>query len=156
MRGQCPEGSGVILHSTESITRLPGTSPQDSPWQPVPPARGVIGASGSLATLAQMNHDDEAEMAQYIADYTADWNRLWDATARAEDVYAAERLVREFAAAHGRGVSEVDVVLMARVMSDPNWARRHPASALVLAWKHRHARPMGRSLLWLWRPRFTG
>ena len=103
-----------------------------------------------------MNHDDEAAMTRYIADYTADWNRLCDAIARAEDVYAAERLVREFADAHGRWVSEVDVVFMARVMSDVNWARKHPVSALLLVWKHRHERPMGRSLLWLWRPRLTG
>ena len=98
-----------------------------------------------------MDHDEDAAEAHF----NAEWNRLCTAT-RAEDVLSAERLVREWADARGVRLAEVDVVLMARVMSDAHWARKHPLSAILLAWKHRRSRPPHRSLLWLWRPRFAG
>jgi hypothetical protein len=99
-----------------------------------------------------MNHDEDAVIAQY----NAEWNRLCVA-ARAEDVFGAELLVREWADAQWCRLAEVDVAFLARVMSDVSWARKHPLSALLLAWKHRRARPLRHSLPWLWRaPRFAG
>ena len=107
--------------------------------------------TGLLARLAQMDHDEEATVAQY----NAAWARLRTAT-RGSDVLEAERLIRRWADERGLRLAEVDVVLMARVMSDVHWARNHPLSALALVWKHRRSRPPHRSLLWLWRPRFAG
>lgn len=97
---------------------------------------------------------DEDE-AVAIAAYNADWARLHDA-ARGRDVLEVEVLIRRWAGTHAPFMEDVDVVLLARVMSDARWARKHPVSAVALAWRHRRSRPIHRSLLWLWRPRFAG
>ena len=102
-----------------------------------------------------MDNDEDAAMTQHIAQYTADWERLWGA-ARGQDVVEVERLIRDWAETHAPWVDEVDVVFMARVMSNAHWFRKHSLSAVALAWKHRRSRPPHRSLLWLWRPRFAG
>ncbi len=105
---------------------------------------------GASATLARMGGEDDA-----MSVYDADWARLRDA-ARGRDVLEAEALVRGWAGTHARYITDLDVALMARVMSDPRWSRRHPLSAIVLAWRHRGSRPVHRTLRQLWRPRFAG
>jgi hypothetical protein len=97
--------------------------------------------------------DDGADVA--IAQYNADLDRLL-ADSLGEDVLKVERLVREWARAHAPWLEEIDVACRARALSDVHWARKHPVSAFALAWKHRQVRPLHRSLLWLWRPRFVG
>lgn len=105
-------------------------------------------------TLAWMGHEDEA-MAEYIVRYESDYRVLCE-TIRGQPTGEAERLVRDFASVYQPRAREVDVAFTARVLSDARWGRRHPISAVTLAWKHRDARPAHRSLLWLWRPRFAG
>jgi len=103
-----------------------------------------------------MDRDDaDAAMEEHIAQHLAAYKALHNA-ARGRDVVEAERLVRDFASIHQPHAREVDLALLARVMSDPRWARKHLLSAIALAWRHRHAQPVGRSLRWLWRPRFAG
>ena len=84
-----------------------------------------------------------------------EWARL-RTSMRGLDVLEAEHVLGEWVRARGLRFEEIDVALMARVMSDGHWARKHPLSALALAWKHRGSRPLHRSLRWLWRPRFAG
>ena len=98
---------------------------------------------------------EEEAMAQYIAQYASDFRALLDA-ARGRDVLEVEHLLRDFASIYQPHVREVDLAFTARVMSDAHWARKHPLSAIALAWRHRDSRPVHRSLLWLWRPRFAG
>jgi hypothetical protein len=90
-----------------------------------------------------------------VAAYNADWARLCDA-ARGRDAVEVESLIRQWASGRAPYLEEVDVQSLARVMSDAGWARKHPLSAFALAWKHRHSRPVHRSLRMLWRPRFVG
>lgn len=99
--------------------------------------------------------NEDAAMAAYIARYTSDYQMLCE-DIRGRGVDEAERLVRDFASVYQPHFREIDVAFTARVLSDPRWGRRHPISAVALAWKHRDARPMRRSLLWLWRPRIAG
>lgn len=107
--------------------------------------------SDPVATLARMDSDGDAAIAQY----NADWERL-RAAAHGEDVPKVERLVRDWACAHASWLEQVDVDCLARVMSDVRWVRKHPLSALALAWSHRRARPPHRTLLWLLKPRIAG
>jgi hypothetical protein len=90
-----------------------------------------------------------------VSAYNADWARLRDA-ARGRDVVEVEGLVRQWAGGYASFLEDVDVALMARVLSDARWSRKHPLAAIALAWRHRRARPVHRSLMWLWRPRFAG
>ncbi|WP_146207328.1 hypothetical protein [Nocardioides silvaticus] len=96
-----------------------------------------------------MGDDDAAEA------YNADLTQLFNAV-RGRGVAEAEALLRDWAARHAPYMREVDVQILARVMPDAKWARRHPAAALALAWNYRRSRPMRRSLGMLWRPRFAG
>ena len=98
---------------------------------------------------------EEDEMADYNAQYASDFKALCDA-ARGRDVVEVERLLRDFASTYQPRLREMDLALTARALSDAHWARRHPVSAIALAWRHRDSRPVHRSLLWLWRPRFAG
>ena len=100
--------------------------------------------------------DDEDEViAEHIARWTSDYRVLCESI-RGRDVVEAERQVRDFARVYQPYAREIDLAFTARVLSDARWGRRHPISAVALAWKHRGARPFRRSLLWLWRPRFAG
>jgi hypothetical protein len=101
-----------------------------------------------------MDDQDEA-MAAYNARYTSDFRMLCEAI-RGRGNDEAERLVRDFASVYRRHTPEIDIAFTARVLSDARWGRKHPISAIALAWKYRDDRPMRRSLLWLWRPRFAG
>ena len=100
-----------------------------------------------------MGEDDE--MAGYLAQYTSDFKSLCD-SARGRDVVEVEHLLRDFADNYQPHMRAIDLAFLARVLSDPHWARKHPLSAVALAWRHRGSRPMRRSLLWLWKPRFAG
>ncbi len=101
-----------------------------------------------------MDNEDEA-MAAYSARYASDYRMLCEAI-RGRGIDEAELLVRDFASVYQPHAREIDIAFTARVLSDARWGSRHPISAVSLAWKHRDARPMRRSLLWLWRPRFAG
>lgn len=75
---------------------------------------------------------------------------------RGQDEETAEALVREWAAEQRLRPGDLEVALMARVMSHPHWLRRHPVAAVALAWRYRAERPPHRTLHWLARPRITG
>jgi hypothetical protein len=96
-----------------------------------------------------MNGDDA------IAAYNAEYARLRDA-AHGRDVVEVEHLLRDWARTYKPHLREIDLVFLARVMSDEHWVRKHPLSAIALAWRHRDSRRPHRSLLWLWKPRFSG
>lgn len=98
---------------------------------------------------------DDAEHAEYLAWYNAEFRRLFEG-ARGKDVGEVERLVRDFANGQGTRMQAVDVALMARFVSDKRWALKHPIAAVALAWKYRASRAPHRSLLWLARPRISG
>jgi hypothetical protein len=101
-----------------------------------------------------MDNEEEA-MAAYIARHTLNYRTLCEAI-RGRDIDEAERLVRDFANVYQGHAREIDIAFTARVLSDARWGRKHPISAVALAWRHRDDRPMRRSLLWMWRPRFAG
>ena len=102
-----------------------------------------------------MESDDDGVMAEAIARYHVDFARLFQ-DAKGRDVGEVERLIRDFASAHRNRMQAVDVAIMARVLSDKRWLRKHPMAAVALAWKHRASRAPHRLLLMLARPRFAG
>lgn len=99
--------------------------------------------------------DDHAEPGDRVEQHNRAYDELWR-TARGSDVVEVERLLREFTETWAPYAEHVDVVLQARVMSDPRWGRKHPLKALALAWRFRRSRPMRRTLRFLVRPRFAG
>ncbi len=97
---------------------------------------------------------DEAET-QLVAQYSSAF-RVLCYSARGQDVVEAERLVRDFASTYQPHAREVELAFTARALSDPRWGRKHPMSAVALAWRHRGSQRMRRSLRWLWSPRIAG
>ena len=84
------------------------------------------------------------------------WGDLFS-TARGQPVDVIEDQLRSLHAdrsSHPR--HELEVELVARVMSDHRWLYKHPVAALGLAWRHRRTQSPLRTLTWLRRPRFAG
>ncbi len=84
------------------------------------------------------------------------WGELWS-TGRGQPVDVIEDQLRSLdtdRSSHPR--QELEVALVARVMSDPRWLYKHPVAGLGLAWRHRKTQSPLRTLKWLRRPRFAG
>ncbi|GEP37735.1 hypothetical protein NPS01_13980 [Nocardioides psychrotolerans] len=94
--------------------------------------------------------DDEA-----VRSHAEAHDELW-ASARGRSIAEVEEMLRDFAGTGAPYLRDIDVEFSARVMSDPQWGRKHPVAAVGLAWAHRDERSPYRSLRWLWRPRFAG
>lgn len=94
--------------------------------------------------------DDEA-----VRSHAEAHDELW-ASARGRSIAEVEEMLRDFAGTGAPYLRDIDVAFSARVMSDPQWGRKHPVAAVGLAWAHRDERSPYRSLRWLWRPRFAG
>jgi hypothetical protein len=102
-----------------------------------------------------MPDDEDADLEEEIAKWHVDFERLVD-SARGRGFGEVELLIRDWAATYAPLLPSVDIALMARVLTDRHWARKHPVAATALAWKHRDSRSPRRSLRWLWKPRFSG
>lgn len=84
------------------------------------------------------------------------WEDLWS-TARGQPIPVVEGQLRDLGHyPDGDPDAELALAMTARVISDPHWVYKHPADALVLAWRHRKVQSPLRMLNWLRRPRFAG
>lgn len=91
-----------------------------------------------------------------VTDPCDDWVRMQE-TSRGRPVVEVEQQYRRLIRSHGlRGISDFDVELTARVMSDPDWVRHRPVDAVRFCWRHRRRPGVAGTVRALGKPRFVG